>query len=129
MTRTFNFTFPVANQWYNLFSLIQSDPSWGTKLVRTPSVNLTLPDNNFEYGPFMPSNVKVLKYQSQNALVNSNNGGAVIEKSSDPSNELGLELLSGSWDYVANDTSIISLKEVYFRSTITGAGINVEIDC
>ena len=129
MTRTFQFNLALANTWYNLWTLITQDPSFGTILVNTPTGALTLPDNGFSYHPFEPSNVKVLKYQSQNAITNTNNGGAIISKSSDPSNESGVDLLSGSWDFASTTNSCISLKEQYFRTSIAGAGINVEIDC
>jgi hypothetical protein len=130
MTRTFNYIFPLANTWYNVWSdIISKDPSFKTKLVQTPTGNITVPDYQFDYGVFENANVKLFKYQAQNALVNPNNGGAVIFKSSGPSQELGVELLSGSWDSASTNTSSnISLKEQWFKSTVGGAGINVEVD-
>lgn len=129
MTRTFTFILPTINIWFNLWTLITQDPSYGTVTVNVLGGVINLPDNGFSYHPFEPSNVKVLKYQSQNALTNVNNGGAVISKSSDPSNQSGADMLSGSWDFTESPTGIISLKEQYFRTSIAGAGINVEIDC
>lgn len=130
MTRTFNYIFPLANTLYNLWNdIIAKDPSYGTVLVQTPTANLTLPDNGFSYHPFEGSNIKFLKVQPQNAIVNPLNGGAVIFRSSGPSNEVGVEVLSGNVDIsTTNTSSNLSSKEQWFKSTIAGAGINVEVD-
>jgi hypothetical protein len=125
MTNTFNFQFPVANKLYNLWNDIIM-PNISKLAVLTPQGVVNVTDTSFSFNNFTPKNVKSLKYQSQNAIVNPNNGGAVLTLYSDNyGNQLGEELLSGSWDAIDTERNNITLSDIYFAMSIAGAGINV----
>jgi hypothetical protein len=108
MTRSRTFLLPVANTWYNLWSLIKADASFT--------------EPTFTTAPYFPSVVNQLNYQSQGAITNANNGGSLINVSFDGVNKSGDDLSSASFDVMRG---VIDLKSIWFRSSIGGAGINV----
>lgn len=111
MTRSFTLILPVANVWNNLWNLIVV--SFGTNW-----------DPTFTTLQYMPSRCNELSYQSQNAITNPANGGAVISVAFDNNLQSGEDLLSGSADKVSGN---IDLKTINFLSSAGGAGINVTI--
>lgn len=118
MTRSWTFILPDTN-WHNIWSLMNADPS------NQPSNQPT--DATFAYVPFLPKSVNSFKYQSQNALTNANNGGAVISLAFDSKLESGVDILSGSWDSINSSLNDIVLDQISVKSTIAGAGINISI--
>ena len=106
MTRDWTFTLSNANQWYNLWTLIASDPSYT--------------DPTFTHAPYIPSNVKELKYQNQS------NGGNIYVSGS--KKEFGFQLTSGSWDVSrAASGASIDLQNRNFQTDTSGAILYVSI--
>ncbi len=111
MTRSFSLVLAAANTWYNLWNLIVTN--FGTNW-----------DPTFTSLAYVPSRCTELSYQSQNAITNAANGGAVISVAFDNQLQSGEDLLSGSADKISGN---IDLQTVSFKSSIGGAGINVTI--
>jgi hypothetical protein len=117
MTRSFLYTFPAANIWYNVWgAVILSDPVE----KNTPS---GFPDLTFAYVPFVPKMVCTLKMQSQNTTTNSLNSGSVISFAFDSKLESGMDLLSGSTDKITSENNTIDLSTISVKSTVAGSSV------
>lgn len=107
MQNSRTFTLAVANQWYNLWTLISSAPGW---------------DPTFTTMPYVHSLVRILKYQNVNVITNPNNAGSVLSISLDGSNQSGEDLLSGGADQIIAQ---LDLKNVWFRFSLPSGQFNV----
>lgn len=104
MQRSWQLTLPIANTWYNLWTLITQDPSFT--------------DHTFTTGVFVPSMVSECNIQANN--VN-------ISISEDTNQEVGLNITVGSSYRQAVQTNAIDLKAKSIKSQSNGAIINVAI--
>ena len=105
MTRDWLFILPNAGVWYNLWTLITSDP--------------TFLNSTFSNAPYVPSTVCNLKFQNQTP-------GANIYRS-DSKLEGGFQLTGGSWDEDRAPVNAIDLNNNNFKSDTAGAKLYVKI--
>ena len=105
MTRDWTFTLANANQWYNLWSLILTDPSFT--------------DSTLSNSPFVSKMACELKFQ------NLTNGSNIYR--SDSKLEAGFQLPGGSWDVDRSDSNSIDLSNCNFQPDTAGAKLYVKI--
>ena len=108
MTRDYTFTLTIANQWYNIWILINSDPSYI--------------DPKFTTGNYTPNMVSVLKIQNLSSSV----AAAVISRS-DSKLEAGQQLTYGQTDTTQMPTNSIDLTQQNVKSSAAGIAIYVSL--
>ena len=105
MTRSWSFTLPLINTWYNLWNdLIAKDASFI--------------DPTFTNAMFVPSQVCELQIQSPTSA----NAGILLTISYDTKKEGGTELFSGQADLRRSNRNTIGLKQCFIKSD-TGGGV------